>query len=192
MNVSFSSFKYVEIHPYSIIFVKPGLMADTVLILVLPYCRNVWLCSLSLLAFSPNCWSWTLDSQDLVCLWTPRLLMNTTKASSMTCTMHLMRYVNVGHSMPEASREVWTSQDIEEFEETLFIVIPKKCPSISSKQSRTSFHCLSSRAAVCWPLTWSPHWTFEIGKEWAFDLREWQLNVTQCAMSIHILRNDQW
>ena len=49
--------KYLEIPTFSIIFAKPGLMAVKLLILALPYFRSLWLCPMSMLSFSPNCWS---------------------------------------------------------------------------------------------------------------------------------------
>jgi hypothetical protein len=57
MKVSFRTFKYHELRTFLIIFAKPGLMADTLLILALPSFRSLWLFPMSMLSFSANCWS---------------------------------------------------------------------------------------------------------------------------------------
>jgi len=101
MSVSELS-KYLQICTFSIIFAKPGLMADTLLIRALPSFRSLPIFPMSMLSFSPNCWSRSWASQDLVQPFTPRLLMNAPKASCMTCAMHGMWFPNAGHLIPEA------------------------------------------------------------------------------------------
>jgi len=131
--------KYHEIRTFSIIFAKPGLIADTLLILALPSPRSLWLFPMSMLSFSPNCWSHSWASQNLVWPFTLRLLMNAPKASCMTCAMHGMWFLNASHSIQEASSVDCSLRIIEKFEGALSVVIPSKRPSVSSKQSSTSF-----------------------------------------------------
>ena len=47
--------KYPEIRTFLIIFAKPGIMTDTLLILVLPSFRSLWLFPMSMISFSPDC-----------------------------------------------------------------------------------------------------------------------------------------
>ena len=84
---------YHEICTFSIFFVKPGLMADTLLILALPSFWSLWLFPMSMLSFSPNYWSCSWASQDLVQPFSHRVLMNAHKASWMTCAMHGMWFL---------------------------------------------------------------------------------------------------
>ena len=148
--------KYDEIRTFSMIFAKPGPMADTLLILALPSCRSLWLFPMSILSFSPNWWSHSWASQDLVWPFTLRLLRNAPRASWMTCALHGMGCVNAGHSIREGSRVDCSSRVSEQFEKALSLAILSKWPSVSSKRSSTSFKCLASRAPVCWPWTYYP------------------------------------
>jgi len=154
-------------------------MADTLLILALPSFRSLWLFPMSMLSFSPNCWSRSWASQDMVRPITPRLLMNAPNASCMPCAMHGVWFLNAGHSIPEASSVDYGSRVIEKFEEALSVVIPSKRPSVSSKRSSTSFNCIASLALVCWPLTYHPELAFEMGIVQAINLIESELNFTQ-------------
>ena len=95
---------YLEIRTFSILFAKPGLMADMLLILAMPSFRSLWLFTMSMHSFSPNCWSRSWVSQDLLKPFTLRLLMNSPKANCMTCAMYGMWFLNEGHSIAEASR----------------------------------------------------------------------------------------
>jgi len=82
--------------------------------------------------------------------------MNAPKASCMMCAIHGIWFLNAGHSIPEASSVDCSSRNIESLEEALSVVITSKWPSVSSKQSRTSFQCTASLAPVCWPVTDHP------------------------------------
>jgi len=93
----------LQIRTLSIIFAKPGFMADTLLILAFPSFRSLWRFPMSVLLFSPNCWSPSWASHDLVCPFTLRLLMNAPKASWMMCAIHGMRFRTACYSIPEAS-----------------------------------------------------------------------------------------
>jgi len=139
-------------------------MADTFLILALPSFRSLWLFPMSVLSFSPNCWLRSWASQDLVHLFTPRLLMNAPIACWMTCTMHGMWCVDAGHSIPEALRIDCNSRVIKQLEEMFCIVNPSNLPSVSSKRSRTSFKCRATSAPVCWLLTCNCYVAFKKGK----------------------------
>ena len=147
--------KHLEIRTFSIIFAKPGLMADTLLILALPSSRSRWLFPLSMPWFSPNCWLHSWAAQDLVRPVAPRLLMNAPKASWMTCTIHGMSLLNAGHWIPEAWRVNCNSWVIEKFEDAWSVVIPSQHVSASSKCA-TFFKCRGSCAPVCWLLTYHP------------------------------------
>jgi hypothetical protein len=76
-------------------------------------------------------------------------------------------------------------------EEALCIVIPSKWPSVSSKQSSTSFTCTASLVPVCWPVTYHPLLAFETGKEQVNNLIASELNFMQCQIPIHIVGNDR-
>jgi len=65
--------------------------------------RSLWLFSMSMLSFTPNCWSHPLASQDLVWHFTLRMLMNAPKASCMTCAMQGIWFLQAGHLIAEAS-----------------------------------------------------------------------------------------
>jgi len=105
--------KYLEIRTFSIIFAKPGLIADTLLIVVLLSFRSLWLFPMSMLSFSSNCWLRSRASQDLVRPLTPRRLMNAPESSCMTCAMWRIWFLNAGHSIPEASSVDCSSRVIE-------------------------------------------------------------------------------
>jgi len=154
MKVSCRTLKYYEIGTFSIIFAKPGLMADTLLIIALPSFRSLWLFPMSMLSFSPNCWLRWWASQDFLWPLTLRMLMNSPKASCMTCAMHCMWFLNAGHSIPEASSVDCSSRVMEYFWEALSVIIPRKRQSVISNQLSTSFKCMASLAPVCWPLTY--------------------------------------
>jgi len=147
-------------------------MADTLLILPLPSLRSLWLLPMSVLSFSPNCWSRSWASQDLVRPFTPRLIMDEPTVSWMTCAMHGMWCLNARHSIPEASKVVCNLRVIDWFEQALSVLIPSKWPSVSLKRSSTSFKCPGSHAPVWWPLTFIPQWDFEIAKQWAINIIE--------------------
>jgi len=123
--------KYLEIRTFSIIYAKPGLMADTLLILALPSFRSLCLFPMSMLSFSPNCWSHSWASQDLVWHISLRLLRNAPNASCMMCAMHGRWFLNAGHSILKASRVYCSSRVIDSFEEGLYVLIPSKTPSVS-------------------------------------------------------------
>ena len=105
--------KYHEICTFSNIFAKPGLMADTLVILALPSVPSLWLFPMSVLSFSPNCWSSSCATQDLVLPFTPGLLMNAHKPSCLMCTMHGMWFLNAGQLIPEASSVYFSSRVTE-------------------------------------------------------------------------------
>jgi len=165
-------------------------MADTLLILALPSFRSLWLFPISLISFSPNCWSHSWATQDLVQPFTRRVLMNAPKARWMTCAVHGMWFLNAGHSIPAASRVVCSLRLMEEFEEALSVEFPSKQSSVSSEQWKTSFKYPASRAHVCWPFTCHPQWAYEIEKKWAINLFERQLYFSQSPMFIPIIGND--
>jgi hypothetical protein len=50
---------------------------------------------------------------------------------------------------------------------------------------------MASFATVCWPLTYYRQLAFVIGKEVVINLIERRLHITQCPISIHIVRNDR-
>jgi len=95
--------KNFDICTFSMICAKPGLMADTLLILVLPSFRSLWLFPMSMLSYSSNCWLCSWISQDLLWPVTPRLLMNAPKASCMTWAMIGMWFLSEGYSITETS-----------------------------------------------------------------------------------------
>jgi len=165
-------------------------MADTLLILALPSFPSLWLCPMSRLEFSPNCWSGSWASQDYVRPLTPRLLMNAPKASCVTCALQGMWFLKSGQLIPEASSGNYSSRVIEEFEEAWSVVIPSKQPSVSSKQFSTCFKCMASLAPLCRPLTYHPWFAFQRWKEQAINLIECELNFTQCPIWIHKVSND--
>jgi len=153
-------------------------MANTLLILALPSFRSLWLFPMSMLWFYPNCWSRSWPSQNLVRPFKPRLLMNAPKASCLTCAMHGMWFLEVGHWIAEASGVDCGWRVIECFEDALSVVIPSKRPSVRSKRSSTSFKCTASLAPVCWPLIYHPLLPFKMGTKLAINLIEPQLNFT--------------
>jgi len=165
-------------------------MANTLFILALPSFQSLWLFTMPMLSYSPNCWSSSWASQDLVRPFTPRLLMNTPTASCMTCAMPGMWFLNAGRSIPAASSVGCSSRVTEYFEEALSVVMPNKRPSVSSTQSSMSFKCTASHAPVCWRLTYHPWLLFELGTEQAINLIQSEFNFTQCPISIHIVCND--
>jgi len=171
-------------------FAKPGHMADTLLILALASLRSPWLFPMFMLSFSPNCWSRSWASQDLVWPFTLTLHMNAPKASWMTCAMHGIWFLNAGHTIPEASRVDCDSWVLQKFEEELVVVIPSKLPSVSLNWSKTFLTPTASLAAVCWPLTYHTHFVFKILKELAINLIQCGLCFSQCPISIHIVIND--
>jgi len=173
------------------IFAKPGFMADTLLILALPSFRSLCLFPVSMLSLSPNCWSRSWASRDLLRPFTLCLLMNAPKASCMMCAMQGMWFLNAGHSISEASSVDCSSCVIELFEEALSLVIPSKWLSVSSKRSSTSFKCTAGLAPVCWPLTNHRWLACETGTEQAMNLIERELNFTQCPISIYIVSNNR-
>ena len=147
---------YLEIRTFSMIFDKPGFMADTLLILTLPSFQSLWLFPMSTLWFSQDYWSRSEASQDVVRPLTLRLLMNAPPASCMTCAMQGVRFLKGGHWIPEASSVDCSSHVIKLFKEASSLVIQSGRPSISSKRSRTSSKCMASLAGGCWPLSYHP------------------------------------
>jgi len=166
-------------------------MADTSLILALPSFWSLWLFSMSMLSFSPNCWSGSWASQDVVRPFTTRLLMYAPKTSCMTCAMHDMWCLNAGHWIAEASSVDCSSRVIDWFEQALSVVIPSNQPLVSSKRTSALFKCMASLAPVCWQLTYDRELTFKTEKEQEINLIECKLNFTQCPVSIHIGSNDR-
>jgi len=73
--------KYVEICTFSIIFAKPGLMANILLILVLPSFWSLRFFPMSVLSFTLNCWLRSRTSRDLVRPVTRRRLIDAPSAS---------------------------------------------------------------------------------------------------------------
>jgi len=138
----------LEICTFSISFAKPGRIANTSLILALPSFHSLWLCTMSVLLFSPNCWLHSWASQHLVWPLTTRLLMYAPKASWMTCAMHGMWFFIAGHIILEGSRGDCSSRVIELIDEASSVVIPSKWLSVSSKQSRTSFKCMATLSSM--------------------------------------------
>jgi len=122
---------YREIRTFSIIFAKPVLIADTVLIWALPSFLSFWLFPMSMLSFSPNCWSRAWASQGLVPPCTPQLLQNAPQGSCMMCVIRGMWFLNAGHSIREARRVDWSLRAIEQSEKVWFVVVPSKRPSVS-------------------------------------------------------------
>jgi len=181
--------KYHEIRTFSIIYAKPGFMADTVLILALPCFRSCCLFPMSTLSFSPKCGSHSWASQHLVRPFALRQLMNAPKAGCMTCAMHDRWFPNAGHTIPEASSVDCSSWIIECFEEALSIVTPRNRPSVSSTRSSMSFKCTASLAPSCWPLTYHHYLAFETWNKQAINLIERELNFMQCPIPIHIVKN---
>ena len=104
MAVSVRVFQYLEICTVSIIFAKRGLMAHNLLISASLPLWSLWLFPISMLTSSPNCWSRSWASQDLVRPFPLRLIMNAPKASWMACAIHGMWFHNAGYSIPEAWR----------------------------------------------------------------------------------------
>jgi len=76
------------------IFAKPGLMAEILLNQALPSFGRIWLFSLSVISFSPSCWSHSWATKDLVRPVILRLLMNTLEASWITFSMDAMSLLN--------------------------------------------------------------------------------------------------
>ena len=181
--------KYHEIRTFSIIFGKPGFMADTLLIDALPSCRGFWLFPLFVLSFSPNWWSHSGDPEDLARPVTPRLLMHAPKARCMMSGMHGIWFLNAGHWIAEASSVYCSSRVIESFEEVLSVVIPSKWQSVHSKQSSMPFKCTATLPRVCWPLIYHSELVFETGIEQAINLIESELNYIYYPISIHIVSN---
>jgi hypothetical protein len=183
--------QYLEIRTVSMIVGNPYLMADTRLNLVLPKVRSVWRYLISMLSFSPICWSCSLVTHDLLRHYTPWLRMNAPTASGMTCTVHGMWFLNAGHSILESSSVDYSLQVIELFQEVWSVVIPSKQPSVSSKQSSMPFKCTASLPSVCLPLTYHPVLAFETRIEQAMNLIESKLYFRQCMILILIVISDR-
>jgi len=156
MKVSFRTLKYLEIHTFSIIFGKPDLMANTLLILALPSIRSLWLIPMSMVSFSPNCCSCSCASHDLVRPPTRTQHKNAPIAGCMMCAMYGMWFLNAGNSIPETSRLNCSSRVLESFDEALSVWIQIKRPSVSLTRSRTSSKCTANLVPVCWSLTYHP------------------------------------
>jgi len=167
-------------------------MADTLLIRALPSFRSLWLFPMCMVSFSPNWWSRSLASQDLVRPFTPRLLMTAPQASCLTCTMHCMWFLRGGHSIPEAASVDCSSSVIKWFREASTVVFPNKWPSERLKWSSMSFNCSASVAPVCWRLTHHPQLAFETGEQQLINLIESGSIFTQCPMLIHPVGNDRF
>jgi len=152
MSVSGCS-QCLEMRTLSIIFAQSGRIAATMWILALPSFRSLWLFPMSGHSFCTNCWLCASASKDLMRPLTVRLLMNAPKVSWMRCSIHYMRFLIAGLTIPEASRVDCCSRVMKLAEEALSVIIRSKWLLVSSKQSRTSFKCTASLAPVCWPLT---------------------------------------
>jgi len=157
--------KLLEIRTFSIIFAKPGLMADTLLILTLPSFRSLPLFLMTMLSFSPICWWRSWASPDMVQPFTTRLLKKAPKASCMTCAMSGMWFLNAGHLTPDVSKVDCSPQVIEQFEESLSCATRSKRLSVSSKRSRISSRCTASLSPVCWPWSYHPYLAIEKWRE---------------------------
>jgi len=149
MKVNFRTFKISWNTYFLTILAKPGFMADILLILALPSFRNLWLFSMSMHSFCPNCWSHSWASQNLVRPSTPRLLMNAPNATCTTCAMHTMWFLNAGHSISVASWVDCRLSVMKWFEEALTVVIPSERPSVRSKQSSMFLKYTANLAPVC-------------------------------------------
>jgi len=153
-------------------------MADTLLILALPSFRRLLFFPLSLFSFSPDCWLRSWACQDLVRPFTSRLLMSAPKACCMTCAMHRMWFLNAGHWIAEALIVDCSSPVIGKFGEALWVVIPSKQPTVSSKRSSTSFNRSASLALVWWLLIYHPYLAFETWKGQVIIFIENKLIIT--------------
>jgi len=156
--------KYQEICTFSIIFAKPGFMADTLFIVALPSFRSLWLLTMSMLSFSPNFWLRWWASQDLVRALTPRLLMNVLDVSCMPCAMHGMWSLTAGHWITEPTIVECSSSAMKYFEDRLSVVIPSKRLSVRSNKLGTFLKCMTMLAPVCWPFTYHRRLGFGTGK----------------------------
>jgi len=94
---------YHEIPTFSIIFAEPGLMADTVFILVLLSLRNLWHFPISVLSLPQNCCLRSWASNYVVWYFTSTKVMNEPRASCMRCAMRGMWFLNAGYSMAEST-----------------------------------------------------------------------------------------
>jgi len=192
MLVSFRTFKISWSTCFSNIFAKPVFMADTLLILALPYFRSFWLFPMSMLSLSPNFWSCSRASQYLGQPFTPRLLKNAPKDSCMTFAVHGMWFLNAGHSIPESSRVACSSRVIELSGEALLVQIGSKRPSVSSNRLKTFLKCAASIAPVWLPSTCHPELASETGKEQTINHIGTELYFMQCTISQYIVSNAWW
>ena len=103
----------LEISTFSIIFAKPGLFGNTLVIVALHSFWCLWLLPMTMLSFFPNYWLRSWASQDMVQHFTPILLMDTVRESFMICAIHGMWFLIAGHSIPEASRVHCSAWHIE-------------------------------------------------------------------------------
>jgi len=95
--------KYHDRLTVSIIFPKPGLMADIVLILSSPSFSSLWLIPMSMLPYSPNCWSQSWGLRNLVPHFTPWPPMIVHTANGMTRSRHGKWFLNAGHLITEVT-----------------------------------------------------------------------------------------
>jgi len=145
--------KYHEILTFSSIFAKPGYMADTLLILALPSFRSFWLSPMSMLWLSPNCWSRSPDSKDLVRpLHRDRSGMHLKPAGWLApCMVCGSSKQPTGLSRPRVLIAARVSS--KNFKTVLSVVISCKRPAVHSKRSSTTMKCMASLTAVRLPLT---------------------------------------
>jgi hypothetical protein len=151
MTVSSHS-QCLEILTFRIIFAKPGHIANTLLILALPFFRSLWQFPVSVVQFPPNWWWRLCTSPDLVRTCPPIQPINALKASCMTCVLHGIWFLIGGHRIQEASRVDCSFQEIKELEEALPIIILRTWPSVSPNWSSTSIIYMASLAPICWTL----------------------------------------
>jgi len=129
---------FLELCTFSIIFTKPGFLANTLLILALPSFRSLWHISLCMLSFCPNCWSRWCASQVLLQPSTLRLVMNSPQASCVTRAMHGLWFLNLSNLSMEVWRANCRASVAKQFKKALSVVIWSILQSVSWKQSRTS------------------------------------------------------
>jgi len=153
---------YLELGTFSIIFAKPGLMADALLILALHSCPSLWLIQISVFSLWTNRCLWSWASQDLVWHFTPRQFMNAYIASWMALATHAIWFLSVGDFIPKALRADCIVWFIEAYQDVLCFVISITWLSVRSRRSRSSFNYPAGHAPVCWPLPCNsekPNWS---------------------------------
>jgi len=158
----------------------------------MPSFRSLWLFSMSVLSFSPDCWSCSWAFHAILRPFITRLLINALKRSWMPCDIHGMWFRKGDHSIPQTSSVFCSSWVMERFYEALSVVNPNKRPSVRLKFSSTSFKCMACLAPVWWPLTYYPQLAWVIGKEVVINIIESELHFTQWPILIPIGSNNRF